>query len=130
MSSLRRRGRRLQRGGRAHAACALIPFRLASPPLASPRLDSTNVISPHCLPCDLCPFQVIGDADFCLVARTDARGLSASHGLEDAVARANLYVDAGADGSLVEAPRSVDELRIVGEKTKARWWLWEGGVGG
>jgi 2-methylisocitrate lyase-like PEP mutase family enzyme len=36
--------------------------------------------------------EVIGDADFFLVARTDARSTSAKHGLEDACTRANLYI--------------------------------------
>ena len=62
--------------------------------------------------------EVIGDADFFLVARTDARGTSAKYGLEDAITRANLYHDAGADATFVEAPRSTDELREIGEKTK------------
>lgn len=62
--------------------------------------------------------EVIGDADFFLIARTDARSTSAKHGLEDAITRANLYIDAGADAHLIGGVRSVDELRIIGEKTK------------
>ncbi|CAA6663863.1 unnamed protein product [Spirodela intermedia] len=38
--------------------------------------------------------DAIGDADFFLIARTDARG---PNGLDDAIDRANLYHDAGAD---------------------------------
>lgn len=62
--------------------------------------------------------EVIDDADFFLIARTDARATSAKYGLEDAITRANLYIDAGADAHLVGGLRSVDELHIVGEKTK------------
>jgi len=62
--------------------------------------------------------EVIGDSDFFLIARTDARSTSAKHGLEDAITRANLYIDAGADAHLVGGMRSVDEIRIVGDKTK------------
>ena len=62
--------------------------------------------------------EVVGDADFFIISRTDARSSSAKHGLEDAIMRANLYVDAGADAHLIGSVRSVDELRIVGEKTQ------------
>lgn len=37
--------------------------------------------------------DAIGNADFFLVARTDARATSAKLGLSDAIARANLYMD-------------------------------------
>lgn len=62
--------------------------------------------------------QAIGGEDFFLVARTDARGTSAKYGLEDAVKRANLYYDAGADATFVEAPRSIEELAEIGRSTK------------
>jgi 2-methylisocitrate lyase-like PEP mutase family enzyme len=55
------------------------------------------------------------DPDFLLVARTDARG---AHGgsLDEAIKRANAYLDAGADMAFVEGPTSVDEVkRIVAE---------------
>lgn len=37
--------------------------------------------------------HAIGDSDFFLVARTDARATSAKTGLSDAIARANLYME-------------------------------------
>jgi 2-methylisocitrate lyase-like PEP mutase family enzyme len=46
-----------------------------------------------------------------LVARTDARS---AEGIERAVERARAYVQAGADVIFVEAPRSVEELELVG----------------
>ena len=49
-------------------------------------------------------------ADFLVVARTDARAV---HGLDDALARAAAYAEAGADITFVEAPTSLDELRRV-----------------
>ena len=55
------------------------------------------------------------DPDFLLVARTDARG---AHGgsLDEAIKRANAYLEAGADMAFVEGPTSVDEVkRIVAE---------------
>lgn len=62
--------------------------------------------------------EAIGDADFFLVARTDARGTSAKYGLEEAVRRANLYADLGADATFVEAPRGQEELELIGRETK------------
>lgn len=58
--------------------------------------------------------DAIGDADFFLVGRTDAR---AATGLGDAIARANAYKDAGADGTFVEAPQDDDELRTIAAET-------------
>lgn len=48
-----------------------------------------------------------------VIARTDAR---ATHGLDEAIARARRYGDAGADILFVEAPCSVDELARVGRE--------------
>jgi 2-methylisocitrate lyase-like PEP mutase family enzyme len=48
-----------------------------------------------------------------LVARTDARS---AEGIERAVERAHAYVEAGADVIFVEAPRTVDELGLVGRE--------------
>ena len=52
------------------------------------------------------------DPDFVLIARTDARG---AHGgsLDEAIRRANAYLEAGADIAFVEGPTSVDEVRRV-----------------
>lgn len=47
----------------------------------------------------------------------DARGTSAKHGLADAITRANLYTEAGADCSLVEGPRSTYELQTIANHT-------------
>eukprot|EP00879_Flechtneria_rotunda_P013606 GHRR01014212.1.p1 GENE.GHRR01014212.1~~GHRR01014212.1.p1 ORF type:complete len:246 (+),score=68.49 GHRR01014212.1:762-1499(+) len=62
--------------------------------------------------------EAIGNADFFLVARTDARGANAKYGLEDAITRANLYAEAGADAVYVEAPVSKQEVSIIGQKVK------------
>jgi 2,3-dimethylmalate lyase len=50
------------------------------------------------------------DADLIICARTDARAV---HGLDDAIARCQLYREAGADLLFVDAPVSVEELRRV-----------------
>lgn len=49
--------------------------------------------------------------DFYIIARTDARAV---HGLDDALRRGEMYLDAGADGLFVEAPQTVAELEKVG----------------
>ncbi|MCD4534345.1 oxaloacetate decarboxylase [Nocardioides sp. cx-169] len=48
-----------------------------------------------------------------IVARTDARSV---HDIDEAVRRAKAYVEAGADVIFVEAPRTVDELALVGRE--------------
>jgi 2-methylisocitrate lyase-like PEP mutase family enzyme len=50
------------------------------------------------------------DPDTFIMARTDARAV---HGLDDALRRAERYLEAGADGIFVEAPRSPEELEQV-----------------
>ena len=51
-----------------------------------------------------------GNDDLVVIARTDARAV---HGLDDAIDRSHANIEAGADVVFVEAPRSVDELKIV-----------------
>lgn len=46
--------------------------------------------------------------DFMIIARTDARAVN---GIDDAIERANLYVESGADMIFTEAPESEDEFR-------------------
>jgi 2-methylisocitrate lyase-like PEP mutase family enzyme len=46
-----------------------------------------------------------------LIARTDAR---ATDGLDEALRRGELYLQAGADGLFIEAPQSLEELARVG----------------
>ena len=50
------------------------------------------------------------DPDFLLIARTDA---IAVEGFESAIARANAYLEAGADVAFVEAPEAGEQLRQV-----------------
>ncbi len=51
------------------------------------------------------------DPNFLIIARTDAR---TSHGLDDALRRAERYLRAGADVLFVESPESTDEMRAIG----------------
>jgi len=50
------------------------------------------------------------DPDMVIIARSDARAVE---GLNAAIDRVNAYLEAGADVGFVEAPQSVEELRIV-----------------
>lgn len=52
------------------------------------------------------------DPDFVVIARTDARGARGGT-LDDAVRRANAYLEAGADLAFVEGPTSLEEVRRV-----------------
>ncbi len=52
------------------------------------------------------------DPNFIIVARTDAR---TSLGLDEALRRAEQYVNAGADVIFVESPETVKELEIIGK---------------
>ncbi|MEM4971775.1 MAG: methylisocitrate lyase [Sulfolobales archaeon] len=54
--------------------------------------------------------------DFLIIARTDARGVT---GLEDAIERAKIYVEAGADIIFPEALESVEEFRRFAQEVKA-----------
>ncbi len=53
------------------------------------------------------------DRDFVIIARTDARSVA---GLDEAIARANLALTAGADLAFVESPETLDEVRLVPER--------------
>ena len=46
-----------------------------------------------------------------LLARTDARAI---HGLDEALRRGERYLRAGADGLFIEAPETLDEMRVIG----------------
>ena len=56
------------------------------------------------------------DKDFIIVARTDAR---ATEGLDDAIERGKYYKKIGADLIFVEAPKSIDEMKVIGRSINA-----------
>ena len=60
------------------------------------------------------------DPDFVITARVDS---IAVHGLDDAIVRANLYVEAGADMVFVEAPTSEADIQRIIRETKAPSWI-------
>ena len=49
-------------------------------------------------------------AEILILARTDARG---THGLDEAIARAQMFRQIGADMTFVEAPHSIDEMKRI-----------------
>ena len=55
--------------------------------------------------------------DLFLVARTDARS---PLGLDEAIRRAQIYAEVGADAVFVDAPHSADELRRIGAEVPGR----------
>ena len=56
-----------------------------------------------------------GDSDFIIIARTDSRAVI---GFDEAIARANASLAAGADVAFVEAPQTVDEVAAVPKLVK------------
>ncbi|MFO0964686.1 MAG: methylisocitrate lyase [Gemmataceae bacterium] len=56
------------------------------------------------------------DPAFVIIARTDARGV---HGMEDAIRRARLYLDAGADAIFPEALENADEFAAFAKAVPA-----------
>ena len=57
--------------------------------------------------------QTLADADTLVIARTDA---IAVEGFDAAIARAELYVKAGADMIFVEAPETLAQIRAIAER--------------
>ena len=52
--------------------------------------------------------------DFLIIARTDARTVN---GLDDTLERAAAYAQAGADMTFIEAPESIDEMKIIASQS-------------
>ncbi len=57
------------------------------------------------------------DSNLVIIARTDAR---APLGIQEAIERAEMYIEAGADMTFVEAPRTREELELVGSRLGGR----------
>lgn len=64
------------------------------------------------------------DPDFVIIARTDARS---ELGLDEAIRRANAYVEAGADVAFIDAPMSIEELERIPREVNAPVLLNMGG---
>jgi 2-methylisocitrate lyase-like PEP mutase family enzyme len=59
------------------------------------------------------------DQDLVIIARTDARAVS---GLNEAIERAQLYIEAGADAVFVEAPETKAEWFKLPAKLERQKW--------
>lgn len=57
------------------------------------------------------------DSNLVIIARTDA---GAPLGIQEAIERAEMYIEAGADMTFVEAPRTREELELVGSRLGGR----------
>lgn len=57
------------------------------------------------------------DASTVVIARTDALGVN---GFEDALERAERYLEAGADALFIEAPATLEQMREIGKRFGAR----------
>lgn len=55
------------------------------------------------------------DPDFVIQARTDAL---ATHGIDEAIERGNIYLEAGADLLLIEAPTTLEEIKKVNKEVE------------
>lgn len=60
------------------------------------------------------------DPDFVITARVDSIAI---HGLDDAIKRANTYVEAGADMIFVEAPTTEADIQRIINETKGPSWI-------
>ena len=60
------------------------------------------------------------DPDFVITARVDSIAI---HGLDDAIKRANRYVEAGADMIFIEAPATEADIQRIIKDTKGPSWI-------
>ncbi len=56
------------------------------------------------------------DEDFVIMARTDALAI---YGIDEAIERANLYRETGADMIFIEAPTTIEEMRRINKEVNA-----------
>jgi methylisocitrate lyase len=80
-------------------------------------LSGKQLVEPEVMAAKLrAAVQARRHADFVIVARTDARGVT---GFDDAVRRARLYLDAGADAIFPEALESTEEFAAFAQAIRA-----------
>ncbi|WP_194838582.1 oxaloacetate decarboxylase [Nocardia sp. XZ_19_369] len=81
-------------------------------------LEGKKLITKHAMQGKLSAArEACSDPDFVLLGRTDARAV---HGLDDAIDRADAYLEAGADLIIIEAPRSLEELKEISQHFRDR----------
>jgi 2-methylisocitrate lyase-like PEP mutase family enzyme len=57
------------------------------------------------------------DKEFLIIARTDARGAKGG-GIDEAIKRANAYLDSGVDMAFIEAPACLEEVHRIASEVK------------
>ncbi len=95
--------------------CAAIQLEDQKSPKSCGHMDGKEVIPciEHCR-----KIQLAAETrkELLILARTDAASVN---GIEDAIMRVNEYAKAGADFVIVDAPRTVEEMKMIGEKVQA-----------
>jgi methylisocitrate lyase len=100
-----------------HAGLAGIHLEDQVAPKRCGHLAGKQVIAPEEMAAKIrAAARARSDADFFLIARTDARGVN---GLEDAIARALRYLEAGADAIFPEALQSREEFEQFAARVRA-----------
>jgi 2-methylisocitrate lyase-like PEP mutase family enzyme len=94
---------------RLGAAAILIEDQVA--PKRCGHMAGKSVVPPDVMATKLRAAAAARETGIFLIARTDARSV---HGLDDALRRAELYLESGADGIFIEAPESLEELARIG----------------
>ena len=100
-----------------HAGLAGIHLEDQVAPKRCGHLDGKQVISASDMEKKIkAAVRARADSDFFLIARTDSRSI---HGLQDAIDRANRYLDAGADAIFPESLQGAEEFATFAEKVHA-----------
>ena len=100
-----------------HAGLAGIHLEDQVAPKRCGHLDGKQVISAADMTKKIkAAVRARSDSDFFLIARTDSRSI---HGLQDAIDRANRYIDAGADAIFPESLQSAEEFAAFAAQVHA-----------
>jgi methylisocitrate lyase len=100
-----------------HSGLAGIHLEDQVAPKRCGHLDGKQVIAPEDMAKKIrAAVKARSNADFFLIARTDSRSIL---GIQDAIDRANRYMDAGADAIFPESLQSAEEFALFAAKVKA-----------
>ena len=100
-----------------HSGLAGIHLEDQVAPKRCGHLDGKQVITPDEMAKKIrAATRARSNSDFFLIARTDSRSI---HGINDAIDRANRYLDAGADAIFPESLQSADEFTEFAQRVKA-----------
>jgi 2-methylisocitrate lyase-like PEP mutase family enzyme len=94
------------------AGCAAIQLEDQETPKKCGHMEGKKVI-PTLEHCHKIEMAKDTRKDMLILARSDAR---ATHGIEEAIKRVNEYAKAGADFACIDAPATVDELKMIADQ--------------